>query len=264
MAPSAEQPSAVPTSASWDNWGAAYSAEWRPPAKQSLSTRELDFVGRHLDLTAGRRALDVGIGNGRILGYLLERSPKTSFYGIDFAPAMVEVCAERFRDEPRVEGLFVCDVSREAIPVEGPLDFVSAIRMLKYSDNWREMVAKLRALLAPGGVIVFTMSNDRSLSRYSRKNPPGSPIRDVSGTRASAQDLRGLCADLELEVLAMTGFTKVPYFFYNRPQSELVAKAVVTLDRSLDRLLGPVTLAREIFVAARAPTEGRHQNASGR
>src|SRR3954452_6992011 len=89
----------------WEQVGRSYSASWEPPAKQLLSHRELGFILRHLRMTPARTALDIGIGNGRILEAVLSDNDITRVHGLDIAGEMVTVCRRRFEHEPRDEGL---------------------------------------------------------------------------------------------------------------------------------------------------------------
>lgn len=228
----------------WEDVGAAYTAEWDPPARNRLGERELDFIVAGLRASRGRTALDVGIGSGRILDGLLRRTEETVFAGVDIAEAMVQATRRRFAGEPRVRELRVCDVAREPLPFAERFDFVSAIRMLKYNETWREMVAKLVDQLQDGGVIVFSMSNARSLNVISRPYA-------VDGPDATRADVRRLCERLDLDVLETAGFIKLPHFLYTRARSPHAARAVLAADGALERLIGGPPLAREIFVTAR-------------
>jgi 2-polyprenyl-3-methyl-5-hydroxy-6-metoxy-1,4-benzoquinol methylase len=226
----------------WDRLGAAYSANWDRPAKRVMSDLELDFVERHLPRRSGLAAMDVGIGNGRIIERLLARHEVAELYGIDIAPQMVEVCRVTIGTNPKVRGLHVCDVSAESIPVERDLDFVSCIRVLKYSRNWAEIVAKLAAKLAPGGTMVFTMPNRRSLTR--------SRAYAVEYHLTSEAELRMVVEAASCELLELSGFTKLPDLLYRAASRPTAARAVLGVERGLDVATGRARFARELFVAA--------------
>jgi SAM-dependent methyltransferase len=229
--------------AHWGSVGESYTAEWSPPARARLGERELDFIVAALQRSPARAALDVGVGSGRILAALLERTEITEFYGIDIAEPMVEATRVRLAGEARLRELRVCDLSAEPLPFDRQFDFISAVRMLKYNRNWRDMVGKLAAALSPDGVLVFSMTNSRSLNRFSR----AAPVPWVTTTRA---DLELLASDLGLEVLDVRGFTKLPHTVYSRVRSPRLANGLLTTDAVLDRLVGTTAFAREIFVAA--------------
>lgn len=229
--------------AHWERIGAAYTGEWDPPARRRIGERELELILDGLRATSGRTALDIGIGNGRILDGLLRGAPTVQVWGVDIAGAMVETTRERFAGEPRVRELRVCDVAHEPLPFELEFDFVSAIRMLKYNENWREIVAALAERLGAGGVLVLSISNRRSLNRISREYA-------IEGFDVTLADVRTLCRRLGLEVLREDGFTKLPHFVSSGARSPLAIRAVIGIDAALRRLIGGPALAREIFVVA--------------
>jgi SAM-dependent methyltransferase len=229
--------------AHWESVGADYHVEWEPPAKQRLSEKELAFVARGLTAGPAARALDEGIGNGRILDHLLSVTTVTEFYGIDVAAAMVEVCHARFRDEPRVRGLALCDVSQEPVPFEGRFDFISAIRVLKYSPSWAASVTRLAGCLEAGGRLVFTMPNRNSLNRLSRDYA-------VPWYQASRRELEAVCDGAGLRITAVEGFSRLPYVAYRRAADGWPLKAVIGGEAALERLLGTTVGVRELFVTA--------------
>jgi SAM-dependent methyltransferase len=230
--------------AHWESVGQRYTREWDPPGRARIGEREIELILAGLRASPGRTALDVGIGSGRILSELLRQTEDTVFYGIDIAEAMVEATRARLAGEPRLRDLQVCDIAVEPVPFDETFDSISAIRMLKYNVNWREIVGRLAARLDDGGVIVFSMTNRDSLNRFSREDT----LRWETATKG---ELEELCNELGLTVLALTGFTKLPHVLYNRARSPRVAKLLLAADAGLAHIVGPPTLAREIFVSAR-------------
>jgi SAM-dependent methyltransferase len=228
----------------WERLGRSYAAAWDYPAKQVLSRRELAFIVTQLRTTAARLALDVGIGNGRILDGLLAATESTRFYGVDIAEEMVRICRERFQGEERVERLVVCDVGEGPIPIAEQFDFISAIRVITYSAEWRRIIHDLVSHLRPGGVLVFTMPNHNSLNRISRPY-------DVPWYSASRDELRAIVVDAGARTVEMAGFMRLPHFLYDRRQAAPLAHLVTGTDAVLGSLLGPERLVRELFVAAR-------------
>jgi SAM-dependent methyltransferase len=234
--------------AHWDALGAGYRANWACPGQQALSERELAFVVRHLPAAAGQSVLDVGIGTGRILDALLAQDRVAALYGLDVAPRMVELCRNRFAGDARVKALSVCDVAEEPLPAPAGLAFISAIRVLKYSRSWADVVeGTLLRHLGPGGVLVFSMPNARSMKRFSRRYA-------VDYFMTTEGELRRRLGAVGAEVLEIAGFSKVPDLVYRTCRSEGLARSLGAAERGLDRLLGPAALARELFVAARRPS----------
>ncbi|WP_170309020.1 class I SAM-dependent methyltransferase [Pseudonocardia hierapolitana] len=228
----------------WDRVGSTYSDNWSHPARSGVSRLELAFIDRHIPSRRGLTVLDVGIGNGRISEHLLCCENVSQLVGLDISPKMIEICRKKFGGHPKVAALHVCDLSIEDPPVEAAYDVVTAIRMLKYSRNWSEILIKLAARLRPGGVIILSMCNDRSISHLSR----GYSITYFGTTRS---ELVQLVTSLECDLLEVSGSNKSPDIVYRAASRPVLARSLLVAERALDAVLGRATLARELFVAAR-------------
>jgi SAM-dependent methyltransferase len=232
----------------WDSLGARYSANWSTPGQQLMSDKETSFVVDHLPARSGLTVLDVGIGNGRILERLLDDDRVEAVYGVDVAAEMVSVCREKFGANPKIRDLVVCDVATEALPIPVKLDFISAIRVLKYSANWWEMVAQtLLPQLAPNGVLVFSMPNANSVKRFSR--PYAVPYFNTT-----EKELRERLSHAGAEVVSLSGFSKIPDAVYRASTRPALTRSLLAVERSLDGVVGSTRLARELFVAAKRTT----------
>ncbi len=232
----------------WESVGGRYNEGWDHPAMAALGRRELEFVAATLSRTAGRRVLDIGIGNGRIIDTVLARGGVESVYGIDIAEAMVEVCRAKYAHDERVKGLAVCSLSTDPLPFDGEFDFVSAVRVLKYDEHWREVVSVVSARLRPSGMFLFTMPNRNSLNRYSRY-----PVPTFT---ASPEELVTVCAAAGLRVVETTSFSKIPSRVYLLSRSHAYRDGVLAVERLLEASLGQATLGRELFVVAERSANG--------
>jgi SAM-dependent methyltransferase len=229
----------------WGGIGADYSQGWAGPGQQIISEKERSFVTQHMPAVPGQSVADIGIGNGRILETLLSKDLVEAVYGVDIAPQMVELCKARLSGHRKLKGLFVCDIGRDPLPLPRDLQFISAIRVLKYSQNWWDIVAgSLIPHLAPGGVLVFSMANRNSSKRFSRPY-------DVDYFTTTPKELRQRLASANSELLTISGFSKVPDFFYRTFKTALLTEALIASERFLSWAVGEAHLARELFVAAR-------------
>jgi len=119
------------------------------------------------------RVLDVGCGTG----YLLERLAGRGFsgVGVDLSPKSVEHAQARLRaigadDRLRAE------VGSAYEPPEGPFDLITLTDVLEHLEDPRACLRALRARLAPGGLIVVSTPNRRSLQgarRWLAERLPG-------------------------------------------------------------------------------------------
>jgi SAM-dependent methyltransferase len=153
-----------------------------------LSALDLAVVRAACDLargrTGGRRAVDVGVGTGRIVGELLAAGFEVA--GVEASSAMRARTRARF---PAVS------VDAGALPDRLPLpdasfDLVTAMRVLKYVRAWPIAVAELSRLARPGGIVCFDLANAWSPARFGY--PPGMVWTARRGTAERALEAAGL------------------------------------------------------------------------
>lgn len=123
--------------------------------RRSLEPAEVLILVRHRDAFC-RRVLDVGCGAGRILGYLVRL--EADAHGVDISERMVEHCRRRF---PEAD-VRVGDLGRLGEAVEGPFDVILlSDNVLDVFDDARrrQVLADVRTLLMPGGLLVFSSHN---------------------------------------------------------------------------------------------------------
>jgi tRNA (cmo5U34)-methyltransferase len=106
----------------------------------------LDQVSRH-----ARRILDLGTGDGRLLGLLRIDRPEMHGVGIDFSALMLEAARNRFADDDSIE-LVAHDLA-EPLPPLGRFDAIvssMAIHHLEH-ERKRSLYREVFDLLEPGG-----------------------------------------------------------------------------------------------------------------
>jgi ubiquinone/menaquinone biosynthesis C-methylase UbiE len=124
--------------------------------------RRMHYVFDMLDQlpeSAKGDALDIGCGSGEYIEGLLHRGWNTS--GIDLAPEMVKVCAERFRSS--LVSLKQGDV--ESLPFDaGTFDLILCIGVLPYLPSDEQALREIHRVLRPGGYVVINVENMMSAS----------------------------------------------------------------------------------------------------
>ena len=98
------------------------------------------------------RVLDLGTGDGRLLGILLAERDRTRGVGIDFSEPMLEAARRRFAGDDRIE-LVEHDLA-QPLPALGRFDVVvssMAIHHLEHARK-RSLYSEVFELLDPGGV----------------------------------------------------------------------------------------------------------------
>jgi 2-polyprenyl-3-methyl-5-hydroxy-6-metoxy-1,4-benzoquinol methylase len=137
--------------------------------------RQADVMasGRHREYAAalGRRefrVLEVGCGAAAMARVFAERG--ADYHGIDIDPRAID--AARRRGITSVRHLDVFDV-----PLEERYDVVCASQVLEHIVQPRAFVARVHALLNPGGVLHLDIPNHRSLSAIAHMLLPLRPER---------------------------------------------------------------------------------------
>src|SRR5438132_7207443 len=109
----------------------------------------------------GARVLEIGVGGGRVSGYLLQRA--SVYTGVDYAARMVEACRQKY---PAAD-FRVADASDLSAFPDGAFDsVVMAFNTIDYllSDEARtQCLSEIRRVLKPSGVVIFSAHNPRAV-----------------------------------------------------------------------------------------------------
>lgn len=131
-------------------------------ANRRLSPAEVMLLVRYRDALAGRRVLELGCGAGRLSGYVVELG--ADLLGTDIAPEMVEYCRRtypagtfRVQDVRQLDG-FDPETYDAVLAANNLLDILE--------DGERRLVlADIRRILAPGGLLLMSTHNRAYASR---------------------------------------------------------------------------------------------------
>ena len=141
---------------------------WNSEGTQKVFRHPLNFERVSQWLSYESRILDFGCGYGRSLGDLFE-SGYRDLIGFDFSPAMIEAARARFSE---IEFGVLQSSSTIPLPeasVDGVLLF-SVLTCVPTDDGQRTLVAELRRVLKPGGLLyisdLWLQSDERNLTRY--------------------------------------------------------------------------------------------------
>jgi malonyl-CoA O-methyltransferase len=138
-----------------------------------------------LPLPPRPRVLEIGCGTGLLGLELIDRLPGAAWTMTDIAPAMVARAHERFGSRSDIR-FGVMDGER---PHGGPFDLIVSSLALQWFVDLPAGVARLRALLAPGGWLAFTTLADGTFAEW-REAHAGLPAATPAFARA--EDLAAL------------------------------------------------------------------------
>ena len=125
---------------------------------QSRMSLVLETIDRHA--RPGGRVLDVGCGTGFLLERLAERG--YSGIGVNLSPESVAHAQRRLAEIGAADRLSAV-VGSAYEPPEGPFDLICLTDVLEHLEDPRACVRALAARLAPGGLVVVSTPNRRSL-----------------------------------------------------------------------------------------------------
>jgi ubiquinone/menaquinone biosynthesis C-methylase UbiE len=225
----------------WNSLGSKYDDVWKSPGKLLISSRELKYIEDSFIMSSAR-VLDVGIGTGRITGHMSSIFPNSKFYGIDISPEMIKYTQKKFSTAKNVKKLAVCDVSRTDLPYRGKFDVITAIRIFKYSENWKDIILGLSNKLKPEGTMIFTMPNKRSINRFAKY--------DIKYERTTISELKKLAHKASLEIIDIRTFSRIPDAFYELSSNSTYNNILIRLE-TIGNILGPAFLGRILFISLR-------------
>ena len=122
--------------------------------------------GRFIDrfLSGASFAYDLGCGSGILACDLARRGIEVT--GVDGAPGMLAIARQTAADQGLSGATFV----EHRLPIEDPerwrpADAVISSSALEYLPSLPAALRSIHAMMRPGGVLVFSVSNRQSLSR---------------------------------------------------------------------------------------------------
>ena len=119
-----------------------------------------------LDLQAGNRVLELGAGDGGLLGYLLSRAPDLQYIGLDISETMVAQ-AQAFNTPFIQAGLadhVLYDGTRLPL-ADASFDRAMAVNTVYFWTDMPAMLAELARVLKPGGRLCLTFAEKAFMQR---------------------------------------------------------------------------------------------------
>jgi 2-polyprenyl-3-methyl-5-hydroxy-6-metoxy-1,4-benzoquinol methylase len=145
-----------------ETWNSTDYGSWFKPARgQVIDMLEKTALEQALRGRKYERALDVGIGNGRLLPIYAPHAAHVT--GMDISSEQLERAAEAAR---KVNIPFEAKLCQEASQIEiadQSFDLIICSRVLQHVFDWRQSVAEFARILKPGGDLVLLTYNRYSI-----------------------------------------------------------------------------------------------------
>jgi SAM-dependent methyltransferase len=171
-------------------------------ATRGLPAAAADWVAERMEAGAApdARFLEVGVGTGRI-ALTLHRCGRW-VTGVDLSAAMMAA----YRDKAAAAGLppprlVRADVTRLPF-ADASLDVVVEVHVLHLVPGWRQALAEMRRVLAPGGVVLLGRGGGHGDDRRSPRDRAHRRMRELTAAAVSGGAWLG-AADQEEKVAAL-------------------------------------------------------------
>jgi trans-aconitate methyltransferase len=134
-------------------------AGWIMATRRSNQQRNLWTIGL-LDVQPAHRVLDIGCGPGFALSHLSRRATQGEVTGLDHSATMLAQARRRNARAVREGRIKLVEGSYDKLPdLHGPFDRIMAVNALQFSGQSVAVLANLRALLRPGGMLAVTFQS---------------------------------------------------------------------------------------------------------
>lgn len=227
----------------WEKIGHKYALTWQVGGRKYISSLEESFIKNILESLPKHKikALDLGCGTGRISA-VLERSEKiNSLYGVDFSRPMLDYCQKRFRKSKKIEEFILSDISKKLPFKNNHFDLITSIRVIKYNQNWPQILNECYRILKKDGLFVFEMPNKNSVNRLAQYEVP------IYST--TERQLGSILTKIGFKILTVEGGPVLPGFIYDNVKSKSIAALILKTERVFKYFLGETLFARFIYVA---------------
>jgi 2-polyprenyl-3-methyl-5-hydroxy-6-metoxy-1,4-benzoquinol methylase len=153
------------------DWNMAYkSGDYQGSGDKSQVQRYVILAGALNSLDTASSVLDIGCGNG-LLRQFLSGPTLNTYTGIDISQAAIDSIKLKHPNDH-----YICSGADEWNP-KTTFDAIVFNEVLYYLPNPRKTIEKYKRFLRPGGMLLFSIYNKRTL--FWQKNPNRVALRAV-------------------------------------------------------------------------------------
>jgi len=145
-----------------ETWNSTDYGSWFKPARgQVIDMLEKDALARALKGLSYETALDVGIGNGRLLPIYAPHARK--IVGLDISSEQLETAMQTAREHNITLEVKLCGEASKIDLPDSSFDLIICSRVLQHVYDWRESVSEFARILKPEGDLLLLTYNRFSI-----------------------------------------------------------------------------------------------------
>ena len=170
---------------------------WDKRFQTEALTTFLEQLVPKFGLTRGQKVLDVGVGTGILIPFLLQAiGPTGHVTAIDYAEKMVEVCRSKYACLPDVT-VDVQKVEKLDLPSES-FDAITCFGLFPHIENKEEALRQMKRVLKPNGKLIIAHALSSAEIKAHHHNASPAVAKDVLPEKATMKQL-----------LKQAGFTRI-------------------------------------------------------
>ena len=189
----------------------------------------LNKLKKHSDV------LEIGIGQGGLIKYLLQKQPKLNLTGFDINKTVLKKTKNLLKN--KCHGKYrLIKLSQDADLVKhfgrGKFDFVISCGSFDYSKNPDKIIFYVKQMLKPGGYFAFTLFDNRSSGDYDGVSPKQRYTSTAGIKTWGYRDfyIKKLLKKLNFQICSMSLGKKV----YRNSSGELSHNEIKAIKKNLD------------------------------
>ncbi len=195
-------------------------------AAEYVERRRLNLIYPYLEISSGKRVLDVACGTGNYLK--IAESFGAITVGCDISESMVGICRDK-----GLKDLLVNDYHN--LPFrDGTFDLALCVAAIPYSDHPLDVLRELVRVLTDGGTLIFTYFNSlnfRISNCIIKYFKPGHPIwHEHRFSPALMKDF----SSIGLKTIYAFGVNFLPYPANEKPRKREVLEVFSRIEESID------------------------------